>query len=419
MEVSTSPIRNEKGEISQVIHIARNITQRKRAEEALRESEEKYRGLVTNVRLGIFRHSAEVGGRILEANPAMEEITGYSRDELLGKQVFQLYVHPEERGSFLKELATTTGKVTKELRFRKKDGTEIMVSATKVAARDDAGKILYIDGILEDTTERKRAEEDLRAKEMQLIHAGRLSSLGEMATGVAHEINQPLAIISMAAEGRLRDIQRGRFDVSILPQELEDILKNVRRIDRIITHMRTFARRTGEWEPVNPEKVLDNVFILLGEQFWIHQISVSHEIENGLPAIKVDANQLEQVFVNILTNARQVLDEKAEEAAGCGEAFEKRLVCSISRESRQEHEYVIFEFADNAFGVPDELKTRLFDPFFTTREPGQGTGLGLSIAHGIVTDALRGKIWVENNPAGGASFKVALPLGEAPCASTS
>ncbi|MCL0056965.1 PAS domain S-box protein [Dehalococcoidia bacterium] len=385
------------------------ITERKRAEEALRESEEKYRGLVTNVKLGIFRHSAEVGGRILEANPAMEEITGYSRDELLGKQVFDLYVHPEERGSFLEELAATTGKITKEQLFRKKDGTEITVSTTKVAVRDDAGKILYVDGILEDITERKRAEEDLRAKEMQLIHAGRLSSLGEMATGVAHEINQPLAIISMAAEGRLRDIRSGRFDVSILPQELEDILKNVRRIDRIITHMRTFARRTGELESADPEKVLDNVFILLGEQFRMHQISISREIEEGLPGIKVDTNQLEQVFVNILTNARQVLDEKAEKAARCGEAFEKRLVCSISRESREGHEYVAFGFADNAFGVPDELKTRLFDPFFTTKEAGQGTGLGLSIAYSIVTRALGGKIWVEDNEMGGASFKVALP----------
>ena len=235
--------------------------------------------------------------------------------------------------------------------------------------------------------------------------------MGEMATGVAHEINQPLAIISLVAEGRLRDIYSGRFDVSILPHELEDILKNVGRIDRIITHMRTFARRAGESKSVEPEEVLDNVFILLGEQFRTHQISVSHEIEEGLPAIKVDANQLEQVFVNILTNARQILDEKAEEATGCGEAFDKRFVCSISRESWEEREYVVFGFADNAFGVPDELKTRVFDPFFTTKEVGQGTGLGLSIAYSIVTQALGGKIWVDDNEMGGATFKVALRAG--------
>jgi signal transduction histidine kinase len=216
----------------------------------------------------------------------------------------------------------------------------------------------------------------------------------------------------MAAEGRLRDIERGRFDVSILPQELNDILKNVRRIDRIITHMRTFARRAGEWESVEPEAVLDNVFILLGEQFRMHEISISREIEADLPAIKIDANQLEQVFVNILTNARQVLDEKAEEAARDGNAFEKRLICGISRVEEEAGEYVVFEFADNAYGVPDELKMRVFDPFFTTKEAGKGTGLGLSIAYSIVTHALGGRIWVEDNQAGGASFKVALRVGE-------
>jgi signal transduction histidine kinase len=229
-----------------------------------------------------------------------------------------------------------------------------------------------------------------------------------MATGVAHEINQPLAIISLVAEGRLRDIEKGRFDMNVLPQELKDILKNVRRIDRIITHMRTFARRAEEWESIDPEEILDNVFILLGEQFRVHQISVSREIEEGLPAIKVDPNQLEQVFVNILINARQILDEKAEKWERGGKAFEKRLVCSISREQLEEEEYVIYEFADNAYGVPDELKLRVFDPFFTTKEPGQGTGLGLSIAYSIVTSTLGGKIWVEDNEMAGASFKVAL-----------
>jgi len=183
--------------------------------------------------------------------------------------------------------------------------------------------------VLEEITERKRAEEmlrrfseelelkveertkELRAKEMELIHAGRLSSLGEMATGIAHELNQPLSVISM---------------------------------------------------------------------------------------------------VNILTNARQVLDERGEEAVDKGEAFEKRLVCRISRSV--EGDSVVFEFGDNAYGVPEELKTRVFEPFFTTKEPGEGTGLGLSIAYSIVTQSLDGKIWVEDNEAGGASFKVAMPLGE-------
>ncbi len=244
---------------------------------------------------------------------------------------------------------------------------------------------------------------------MQLIHAGRLSSLGEMATGVAHEINQPLSIISMAAEGTLRDIEKNRFDVNALPGDLEGILRNVRRIDRIITHMRTFARKPEECRAVNPEEVLNNAFIFLGEQFKMHGISFSREIDENLPLIVVDANQLEQVFVDILTNARQALDERAEKGEGRGESFEKRLVCGISREEKEGADYVVFEFADNAYGVPEELKTRVFEPFFTTKEPGEGTGLGLSIAYGIVS-RLGGRIWVEDNEMGGASFMVAVPV---------
>ena len=137
-------------------------TKRKQAEEALRKSEEKYRSMVNNVKLGIFRSTTEPYGRFLEANPAMGKITGYSREELLQMNVCDLYVRPEERESVLKEISSNIGKTTRELRFRKKDGTEIVVSDTKVAVRDDAGKILYFDGIVEDITEHKWAEERLK-----------------------------------------------------------------------------------------------------------------------------------------------------------------------------------------------------------------------------------------------------------------
>lgn len=156
--------------------------------------------------------------------------------------------------------------------------------------------------------------------------------------------------------------------------------------------------------------MLNNAFILLGEQFKVHGISVSRKIEENLPLIEVDANQLEQVFVNILTNARQVLDERGEEAEKKGEIFENKLICRISRKRENEHEWVVYEFADNAHGVADELKTRVLEPFFTTKEAGEGTGLGLSIAYSIVTRSLGGEIWVEDNEMGGASFKVALPV---------
>ncbi len=256
-------------------------------------------------------------------------------------------------------------------------------------------------------SERIAKVEELKAKETQLIHAGRLSSLGEMATAIAHEINQPLSVISMAAESTLRDVEKKRVDVSALPKDLEDIMRNVKRIDRIITHMRTFARKTEEKRVVKPEEVLNNAFSLLDEQFRVHGISVSRKIEENLPLIEVDPNQLEQVFINILTNARQVLDERGEEAKREGKSFQKQLGCNISRQNNK----IVFEFADNAYGVPDELKTRVFEPFFTTKESSEGTGLGLSIAYGIVTRSLGGKIWIEDNAAGGASFMVALTIG--------
>ncbi|MFW6112590.1 MAG: PAS domain S-box protein, partial [Chloroflexota bacterium] len=149
-----------------------DTTDRRSAEEALKQSEEKYRSLLNNVRSGVVRSTPGPKGKFLEVNPAMEEITGYSREELLQMNVSDLYVYPEQREHDLEQTAGTDGKTTRELEFRKKDGTEIVVSDTTVAVRDDAGEIMYFDGIIEDITERKRAEQQIKSsleeKEMLL-----------------------------------------------------------------------------------------------------------------------------------------------------------------------------------------------------------------------------------------------------------
>lgn len=137
----------------------------KQAEDTLQPSEEKYRSLVNNIKLGIFRSTPGPSGKFIEVNLAMEEITGYSREELLSMNVSDLYMRPEERGKVVAELATWTGKTTRELNFRKKDGAEMVVADTKVAVKDNTGRVLYFDGIIEDITELKRTEEVLKQSE--------------------------------------------------------------------------------------------------------------------------------------------------------------------------------------------------------------------------------------------------------------
>jgi len=355
-----------------------------------------------------FQMTLDKNGKIMDVNEAFECVVGKSREELIGSSIYN-YLPKEETEKLIAEIFEKEKVRYIELTADiPEKGALIWNLSGTVFTTAEGEPGIYVSG--RDVTEQRQAEEELRAKELQLMHSGRLSSLGEMATGIAHEINQPLSIISMAAEGILRDIKKKRLDVNTLPKDIEDISNNVQRIDGLITHMRTYARRPEEWQSVEPAKLLNDAFVMLGAQFRVHNIAVSREVEEGLPAIEVDPHQVEQVFVNILLNARQVLDERGEEAERERRGFEKRLVCRVSREKIEEGDYAVFEFADNAYGISDDLKTRIFEPFFTTKETGEGTGLGLSIAYGIVTRALSGKIWVEDNEMGGASFKVALPV---------
>ena len=415
-----SVIKDGDGHLRAVVGVARDMRERKRMEEELRKAKE---GLELKVEQRTkelteerdytrhliescpdFQMTLDTTGKILDVNEAFEKFVGKSREEVIGRSIY-VYLPRKEIEKVMAEILEK-GKVRdSELVADVPERGTLICNLSGTVFTTPEGEIgVYLSG--RDVTEEKRRQQQLREREIQIAHASRLSSLGEMAAGMAHEINQPLTIISTAAEGILRDIRKDRFDMGLLPQDMQDILDNVKRIDRIITHVRAFARRPEEWEYVGPEQVLNNAFVIMGGQFQLHNVSVSREIEKELPAIYVNPNQLEQVLINILTNARQALDERAEAAESRGEGFQKRLLCRVLREN----EWVVFELADNAVGVPDEIKTRIFEPFFTTKEVGQGTGLGLSIAYTLVTRSLGGRIWVEDNEMGGASFKLALPI---------
>jgi len=208
-------------------NLNKEIAERKRMEEELQESEEKYRSLVKNVKLGVCRSTPEPAGRFLEVNPAMEDITGYCREELLQMNVADLYVNPEQRKPILDETASGTGKVTKELRFRKKDGTEIVISDTKSAVRGDDGKVLHFDGIIEDITERKQAEEGL----IRLSNAVKMSTdsivIGDLEAKII-DVNE--ATLKMYGTDNMRDlIGKNSFEL-IAPEDREKALEGMREV---------------------------------------------------------------------------------------------------------------------------------------------------------------------------------------------
>ncbi len=259
--------------------------------------------------------------------------------------------------------------------------------------------MIHIMGDLRETTaEIERREHELREKQEQLIQAGKLATLGELTTGIAHELNNPLNNIGLFVGNAIDRIELGSVDPETMSDELGKAMEQVRKATEIISHLRTFGRAaTIVYEPVEIVPVIDRSLSLMHEQLRLRQIQVA--VEPGAEPLVVDGNaiQLEQVFVNLLTNARDAL----------ADVEHKRI--SIRCERRPP--FAVVTFGDNGPGVPDDLEQRIFDPFFTTKEVGAGTGLGLSITYGIVREH-HGTIELGTSKGGGAQFTIQLPLAE-------
>ena len=242
----------------------------------------------------------------------------------------------------------------------------------------------------------------------QMIQSEKLSALGELTAGVSHELNQPLNGIKIVCQSLLRDIEKDRFDEEELADDLEDIVGQVNKMAEIIDHMRIYTRHTeGEIrETLDLKKVIEGPFKLLDQKLRNHNIAVIREFDSELPMIVGDPIRLEQVFLNLINNARNALDE-------CGrdnKQIEIRTYKADDPLSDNGHSAVVAEVRDNGGGVPEDLKEKIFQPFFTTKESGKGTGLGLSVSHKIIEEH-QGKIELESSEGEGTTFKVILPAG--------
>lgn len=259
----------------------------------------------------------------------------------------------------------------------------------------------------------KRRTDELREKDLQLIQSGKLATLGEMATGIAHEINQPLGAISLIVQGLQKAKEVGRLNDDLLSDKLKSINQQVDRINKIIQHLRVFGRNAGSTEDkININKPMTDVFDLIGRQLEHHCISVEFHLDTGLYVL-ADANRLEQVFLNIINNARDALDEQEKTVDQFRQMsnppdwvkhWEKKIIIRSYRKANR----VIVDIEDNAGGIPNHILDKIFEPFFTTKEVGKGTGLGLYISYGIIHD-LGGEIRVNTTPGVGSIFSVILP----------
>jgi C4-dicarboxylate-specific signal transduction histidine kinase len=261
--------------------------------------------------------------------------------------------------------------------------------------------MIHIMSDLRETTEavRKR-EQELREKQEQLVQAGKLATLGELTTGVAHELNNPLNNIGLFIGNAIDLIELGMVDADngLVLQELTNAVHQVRKATEIISHLRTFGRAASvSREEIKLLPVIQSSISLMQEHLRLRQIEVVLDFPEEEIRVIANAIQLEQVFINLLTNARDALLEST------------RPLRQITISCRVHDKLVKIIFSDNGPGIASELEKRIFDPFFTTKDVGSGTGLGLSITYGIIQEH-QGSIELENRPGEGAKFVIQLPL---------
>ena len=403
LDVYKAPLFDENGVMIGTVGHGRVVTKEKEIEKKLIESEQRYRRIFEDSLDALFVSS--VDGKILDINPAGLKMFGYSSLEEIQKIDISkdLYKDPEQRQHYLQQMHKTGSVKDYEIRIKKKDGSEIIVLESVTTVHDEQGKVAAFRGVMRDVTEK-------RALEQQLRQAQKMESVGTLAGGVAHDFNNLLTVINGYAELGLMRLDKQ----DPLHEILEAVLKAGKRAEELTSQLLAFSRKQiYKPEILNINQVISAMDKML-RRLLSEDIKIETVLQDGLPNIKADSAQLEQIFVNLVLNARDAMH------AVTKPSFQKKITIETGQVVLDENyvkkhpdglpgHYVFFAVSDNGNGMDEKTKEKIFEPFFTTKEKYKGTGLGLSMVYGIVKQN-NASIYVYSEPDVGTTFKIYWPL---------
>ena len=424
----------EKGMVVRYEGMSEDITERKKMEGALREAELKYRGIFDTAVVGIFQSTPK--GRFLSVNPSMAFTFGYDSPEEMIAYItdiaHQFYADPKRREEFKLSMEELGALQNFECEGLRKDGSKIWLTMSVHAIRENGVMIRY-EGMCEDITERILLRE-------QLLQAQKLESVGQLAAGIAHEINTPIQYIGdnvrfmkeafqdlrsllenyqrllLASQDNAlsrKSIQAAEADRAVkrvdtgylleeIPKAIEQTLEGVTRVATIVSAMKEFSHPdTKEKVPLDLNRAISST-ITVARNEWKYVADLETEFDPSLPLISCLPGEFNQVILNLIVNAAHAIADVAKKG---GPEMGK-----IKVQTRNCPEWVEIRIQDSGTGIPDKFRSRIFDPFFTTKEIGKGTGQGLSIARSVIVDKHKGSLHFETEDGKGTTFIIRLPL---------
>lgn len=393
--ITITPILNEKGDIIQILEASRDVTDRVKLEEEVRKSNTFFQNVIQSTVDGIV--VIDMKGNVLIFNEGMERLTGYSAEEIINEghlsSFYDIDVARENMKKMRSKQHGPPGKLNPtSMTITTKEGERIPVTLSASIITVDNKEIGSV-GVFTDMREILTMRKDLEEAHLQLVQSEKIASVGRMAAGVAHEVNNPLSGIMIYAELLKESLKDNNRDLD----DVQEIIDQTLRCKKIVSDLLEFSRQSvGNVSSFSLSELIDKSLNILINQAIFQDIEVRKDVASDLPAMVGDMGQFQQVFTNLFINAVDAMEGKGQ--------------LEIKARFDKGKEHFVILVSDNGPGIPEELRDKVFDIFFTTKQVGKGSGLGLSVSQNIIK-LHGGTILLECPPEGGTTFIMEVPLG--------